>query len=206
MANRFFYEGDFESEIVLSGDEMRHVKVMRTPIGETIELVNGKSCIAEAVLEKYENDAAIFKLIKLEQCEPNKTVCILAQGLTKMNHLDFIIEKGTELGANAFWLFPGELSEKITVSPNHMRRLRSLSIAAMKQCGRLDLPTIEMHPKLTEWRSLPYPALFGDVRPNAEKALPFPASLIFIGPEKGFSAGRSRVFRKAGRKRRTPSF
>src|SRR5258708_13297326 len=73
---------------------------------------------------------------------------ILAQGLPRMNHLEWIVEKGTELGVSAFWLFPGLLSEKVALSDNQHTRLQHLILAATNQCGRLTLPELVLNPPL----------------------------------------------------------
>ena len=110
-----------------------------------------------------------------------------------MNHLEWIIEKGTELNATAFWLFPGMLSEKDTLSDSQRDRAKHLAISAMKQCGRLDLPEIVIKPPLLQWSPLTGTLLFGDTAEDAPylwdlplpKPLPTPV-IVFIGPEKGF--------------------
>jgi 16S rRNA (uracil1498-N3)-methyltransferase len=110
-----------------------------------------------------------------------------------MNHLEWIIEKGTELNATEFWLFPGRLSEKGELSGNQQERLLHLALAAMKQCGRLDLPSIVLKPPLLQWGAIEGTLFFGDTAQEA----PFlwevphlkpakPPVVFFVGPEKGF--------------------
>ena len=183
--NRFFVEIPLsEGESVDLKDEARHLKVMRLSEGETLELVNGQNVLATATL--ISKHTARIDTIHLS---PPPSPLILCQGLPKLNRLDTIVEKGTELGMTELWLFPGERSEKRGVK---LERLEQIVIASMKQCGRLDLPKIVLKDPLTAWETLPYPAYFGDIDPEAPPLLSIlekKGGICFcVGPEAGFSA------------------
>ncbi len=193
--NRYFIDTPLQENtpVSLSGDEYHHLaRVSRIKKGEKLELVNGKNQLAVAtVLELQKNHAALQITHVVEKTPPPPL--ILAQAITRMNHLEWIVEKAVELNATALWLFPGNLSEKDLLSHNQQERLKHLSISAMKQCGRLDLPEILLKAPLTEWKPIEGTLLFGDTSEDAPyfwdaklpKALPSPI-VLFIGPEKGF--------------------
>lgn len=195
--NRYYIDAPLlqKESVTLSGDEWHHLaRVTRSRKGDRVELVNGKGQLAEATVQDLrKNDAEL--LIESIVNKPPPPALILAQAIPRMNHLEWIIEKGTELNVTAFWLFPGNLSEKDTLSPNQLARLKHLSISAMKQCGRLDLPEIVLMPPLSQWKPVPGTALFGDISKDApylwdlpvSKPLPSPI-LLLIGPEKGFDS------------------
>jgi 16S rRNA (uracil1498-N3)-methyltransferase len=171
----------------LEEEELRHLQVIRLRTGEKVELVNGKGALAQATLTTVEKRRALLTVNSVTHSSPGP-IRILAQAIPRFNRLEFILEKGTELGATAFWLFPGERSEKSSFSENQKQRMTQLMIAAMKQCGRLDLPSIELHPSLLSWTPLPYPLLYGDTRQNAPTLKISPGPLILlIGPEGGLS-------------------
>ncbi|NGX46210.1 MAG: hypothetical protein K940chlam2_01396, partial [Chlamydiae bacterium] len=69
--------------------------------------------------------------------------------------------------------------------------LKAITISAIKQCGRLDLPEILVKPTLSKWEELSHPAYFGDISPEAptlQKTWQKSDSCyFFIGPESGFS-------------------
>ena len=70
-----------------------------------------------------------------------------------------------------------------------MLRLKKVAISALKQCGRLDLPSIAFASSITEALPENAAAFFGDTRKEAPLFL-LPqnkSACIFIGPEKGFS-------------------
>ncbi len=183
--NRFFLEKPFSKGLTasLESEEFRHLKVMRKNVGDTIELVNGQSQLATCKILNLQKNAATLTLLEIIE-EPAPKPLILAQALLRPSNLDLVIEKGTELGATEFWLFPTQNSEKTSLTPNQSARLRHLTISALKQCGRLDLPPIHVKPPLAKWESFPFGAVFGDL--EASKPLRAP-SMILIGPEKGFS-------------------
>lgn len=190
---RFFHPDFFQEkqEIILEGQEFHHLRVMRLKQGEQIELVNGKRELAQARLTALHKESASLEILTIERSQEKKPYLILAQAMPLFNRLEFIIEKGTELGASAFWLFPGHQSEKTNLSSNQSERLKSLSISALKQCGRLDLPPILFKPPLKEWERAEGTLYFGDTHPEAPNWQiadnPLQAPLIFfIGPEKGF--------------------
>jgi 16S rRNA (uracil1498-N3)-methyltransferase len=162
---------------------------MRIKAGESVELIDGKGTLATARVKTPGKETSLLEISTSIQATPSKEL-ILAQALPRPNLLDWILEKGTELGATQFWLFPGELSEKKELSAHQLQRLTTLTIAAMKQSGRLFLPQIHLKPALAKWPSLPGQVFYGDTRSSAPKLTCNPQDPItfFIGPEKGFSS------------------
>lgn len=195
---RYFLDNSFRKheQQELKGTEFHHLAhVMRTRKGEMVELINGKGTLAQAVVQTLAKDHALVKIIDLFQEPSSPCRLILAQALPKPNRLDFILEKGTELGVDAFWLFPGQLSVKKEFFPHQLERAQSLTVAAMKQCGRLTLPTITTHPPLDQWPILKSTTFFGDLNPDApsleslwkQLSPPLFPIIFVIGPESGFN-------------------
>lgn len=185
---RFFLDAPFKKgPHKLEGEEFHHLKVMRCDEGDTIELVNGQNQLAEAAIARIEKNLAHLNLSEITNAPPPARQIILAQAYLRPKNLDLVIEKGTELGATSFWLFPADRSEKDSLSENQQQRLRTLTISALKQCGRLDLPTIIEMPPLAKWKQMPPGELFfGDLH-STHPFTPTSDLTIFIGPEKGFS-------------------
>lgn len=197
-AERYFIPSKLavNQEICLEGQELHHfVNVMRTTVGEKVELVNGMGMLAVAVVDRIEKKRAclIIEEVHFEQ-RPTFEV-ILAQATPRMNRLDFILEKGTELGMTQLWLFRAQHSERKEITEQQLERMRAVTISAMKQCGRLYLPEIVIKPILSKWQALEYPAFFGDVDPSAlvlDKAWDAKKDkdrgvIFFVGPESGFT-------------------
>ncbi len=192
--NRFFIDQPFEANqtVRLIEEEYRHLRVLRPRPGDLLELVNGSGQLGIAKLLQLSKDEALAQLKKVSHEQPAGYELILAQAIPRINRLDTILEKGTELGVTQFWLFPGEQGERLTISSQQEQRMKHVVTAAFKQCGRLWLPKIVLKPPLKEWMNLPERTYFGDVRPSAslfyQAWKPAQREIAFlVGPEAGFS-------------------
>lgn len=206
-AERYYYPDSLETgqTIQLKDQEHHHlVNVMRTHLSDEIEIVNGKGQLAKAVLKSLEKKRAVL-VVKSVQTAPDATwKIILAQGMPKQNKLEIIVEKGTELGMTELWLFAAARSEKKELSENQQDRLKTLAIAAMKQCGCLFLPKIVMIPPLKQWKNIEIgPLFFGDTTPDAPSLSsilntlgPIKEAVFFVGPESGFSDEEINILHK----------
>jgi 16S rRNA (uracil1498-N3)-methyltransferase len=192
--NRYYLDAPLEenANVTLCGDEHHHLsRVLRSKKGDSVELINGRGTLALAEIIELKKQTTELSVRGLIEQRPAPPPLILAQAIPRMASLEWIIEKGTELGATAFWLFPGLLSEKHALSETQQKRLKHLSISSMKQCGRLDLPPILLAPPLLDWGPTEGTLLFGDTDGRAPYLWSVPlikASLpmiFFIGPEKG---------------------
>ena len=195
-SDRYYYPSNLHEgqEFTLEGTEAHHlISVMRNRVGDHIELVNGKGQLTLGKVSRIEKkDVAVRAVEILTQETPMKQL-VLAQAIPKMNRLEYILEKACELGMTEIWLFPGVCSEKYEMTKNRQERLQHILISAMKQCGRLFLPKLDLKPPLKKWTLFPLPSFFGDLR---KEALAFKTVLrsikhedplyFFIGPESGF--------------------
>jgi 16S rRNA (uracil1498-N3)-methyltransferase len=208
-AERYFHENlpPSGNSLLLEEHEFHHLaNVMRQEIGEEVELVNGRGLLARARIDRIEKKRAVLTVLEMLYTLPPSFSIILAQAIPRLQRLEFIVEKGTELGMSELQLFPASLSEKKTLSDHQMTRLRAIMIAAMKQCGRLYLPQIVIKPSIAEWGKPELPAYFGDFHPTSplfEKAWEqHPASangiLFVIGPESGFNDHEINLLRQLG--------
>ncbi len=105
---RFFFEQPLkENEIILiKENEFHHlVNVMRAKLESRIEIVNGMGELAIGCVKSIEKKQAtlLIQEVKIEPI-PNFQI-ILAQAIPRPNRLDFILEKGTELGMTEIHLF-----------------------------------------------------------------------------------------------------
>ena len=197
-ADRFFLSAPLQNTLTLEGEEFHHLAtVMRLRIGETLEIVNGQGELAKAELISLDKKRCQLKILSHQSIPPPEESLILALALTRPASLEWTVEKGTELGATEFWLFPGQLSEKKELTPSQLHRLETITINALKQCGRLYLPKILQKPALEDWEIPAGSLFFGDVSPEAPLLQgPFAKKVIFfIGPEKGFSPSETHLLK-----------
>lgn len=193
MPHDRFYSPDLET---LSKKELHHLQaVMKKQKGDSIEVVDGKGTLAKAKVQ-----GSTFQISSKTTEKSPPPGPILVQGLAHPQKLELIIEKGTELGATAFWLFPGDKGEKQNLTPNQNDRLQAKAISALKQSGRLFLPEIKLLPPLCEWNSLPHPTFYGDLSPEAPFYKPPQKApyLMVIGPESGLSQEELSWLQKKG--------
>jgi 16S rRNA (uracil1498-N3)-methyltransferase len=193
---RFYIDSPLamQQEVLLQDEEMRHLIVMRPEIGDTIEIVNGKGDLARAKITQFNKKETVIQITSLHHEPEDPLKLIIAQGMPKLPRLDIILEKGTELGMTELWLFPADRSEKVGLSANQNDRIKKILIAAMKQCGRLYIPKVQIVDPISQWNAIPYPIYYGAFGENipsfasALKQTPPQDGIIFVvGPESGLS-------------------
>lgn len=207
-AERYYFNQQFTANNILNlADQEYHhlVHVMRARPNDEIELVNGQGQLAQATIQTITKKNVQLSIESTQTSPPTTSHLILAQAIPRMNRLEFILEKGTELGMTDIWLFPTTHSDRKTFNEQQIERLQAITIAAMKQCGRLFLPKITMMPKLSAWEPLPSPAFFGDTSPSAptlssawQNASSSKSAFICIGPESGFTQEETALLLQLG--------
>ncbi|MBA3957503.1 MAG: 16S rRNA (uracil(1498)-N(3))-methyltransferase [Parachlamydiaceae bacterium] len=202
---RFYSPQEFtpQQNLVLEETEFHHLAhVVRIQVGEEVELVNGAGALARATVRTLQKKSATLEIIAVSKQQPAQREVILAQAVTRLSRLDFILEKGTELGMTQLWLFPGDRSDRKGINEVQVGRMAAVTIAAMKQCGRLFLPKIVLKEALARWEIPPYVSFFGDVAPEAPGITQFLQQqlqkdvLFYIGPESGFSDNEQRELQR----------
>lgn len=206
--DRYYYQGPLVKgkKIELATHEAKHlVKVMRTQVGDSFEVINGCGELAQCTLDEFDRRTARGTVEKVQRVKQTKPSITLLQALPRFNRLDAIIEKCTELGMTELHLFPGEKSERKNLSSQQKERVLNLSIAAMKQCGRLHLPSVDIMESLDKRSMWPSPLLFGSVASDAKPLWGALNSLspqdkisIAIGPEAGFTSSEEDILLKHG--------
>jgi 16S rRNA (uracil1498-N3)-methyltransferase len=190
--NRFFVKDLSCSYLKIEEAEFHHLKhVMRLKEGEEIELIDGMGTLAMAKIEKLERSLANVQILS-KKIEPKKpAITFLAMANPKFSHLEFAIEKATEIGIDTLIFFPSMRSEKISWSDAQKERLKSILISAIKQSGRLYLPEVIYLEKIENLQDFQIQKFFCHLLEPRKKVdhLTFknnPTCLI-VGPEKGFA-------------------
>lgn len=180
-------EGDL---ITLSQDEGLHLTtVMRHQEGDLVELCNGAGTVAKCEVEAVGKKGVKLRILRAitEKDQAIEVALYLAHLPHKL--LDFVIEKGTELGITHFYLYSSERSRE-SLSPSHQERLHKIAISSIKQSGRLYLPHIEEVGALAAWTSFPKLTLFGTLQEAPTLFETYkkeePVSFI-IGPQSGLT-------------------
>ena len=170
-------------------------KVMRVGIGQTFSLFN-KNGEWEAKIENYKDQAVDFLVIKKIRSNENNKEIWLAFAPIKLNYLNLMLQKATELGVTK--LIP-ILTERTIVRKINLARINKIVIEAAEQSNRLDIPKIE---KLTKFKNFLKEnkntnIIFGDLNTNNVK-FDFKDEkpvCVLIGPEGDFTEDeRSMIF------------
>ena len=212
MAKDFFYADPAkvgERYLTMDGDESKHiVRVLRKKEGDLLWVVDGVDRAYEVVVRSFQENSVECEILSVHERfnEPEIEVTLAVAVLKNPSRMEWLIEKGTELGVRRF--IPVETSRTVAHGARE-NRWRKIALSAMKQSGRSYLPQI--YP-LTGMDSLMHHATVFDLKiipyeqtdevlfiAEALRHRPKPTSaLIVIGPEGGFTDEEIHVAELAG--------
>ncbi len=162
-------------------------KVMRIKEGESFSLFND-SGEWEAKINEIKKGIVNFVIVKKLKNSENNSEIWLAFTPIKLNYLNFMIQKATELGVTKFIPI---LSERTMVRDLNSERLNKVIIEASEQSNRIKLPKLEKLVKFKDFIKLykDTDIVFGDLNSTNDQIKINKDSpvCILIGPEGDFS-------------------
>ena len=192
------------STCVVRGDTANHLaRVLRLEVGDVLEVFDGEGGEYSGRIEAMRKGEVHVALgPRREGCTESPLRLTLAQGISRGERMDWVVQKAVELGVTR--IVP-VLTERSVVrldaeqARSKQRHWHGIAVAACEQSGRSRLPHIEL--------PQPLPAFFaalgaGSVRvlasPEAHAGvaeLPSSAAdvLVLIGPEGGLAAAESQA-------------
>ena len=211
---RFFVNEDqlHEGEVRIVGADARQIRtVLRMNVGDEIEVIVG-GCHYAARITNMAKDTVKAEI--LESLDPRTEPAVritLAQALPKGDKLDWIIQKGTEIGVSEFVLIRSRRcvarldSDRMAL---RVSRLRRIAKEAAEQSGRCIIPKIrgvvkfnellrevgEYDPVLFCWEGKDSEILGNVISGLAEMH----NILVMIGPEGGFTEEETAEAIRAG--------
>lgn len=205
---RYFSNNKKNNIFTLSADDSFHIKtVMRMKKGDRIEIVNENIqyiCIITSLEENVqcEIERSIFK----EETKIPKV--IIAQSLVKEQKMDYILQKGTELGAFMFIPIATQRSIIKIDEKKDTKYIRWGKILkeASEQCKRINVPILEKTCNLKEIITGDYDYKFICSVNEKSKTIKSVLSkvdisdtiLFVIGPEGGFSESEEKLLIESG--------
>ena len=138
---RLYFSNKIQSDLVshLTQEQSHYVKdVMRLEKGDYLSVFNAQG-EWNAIIENYEKEGARIKILKKVRDKDSEKNIWLAFSLIKQNPLNFIIQKGTELGVQKFIPI---LSEKTIVKEINIMRVKKIIVEATEQSNRISIPEI----------------------------------------------------------------
>ena len=191
MSNiRLFFPENLSTNLSLTLDKSQShylIKVMRINIGNNFSLFN-QNGEWEARITKITKGIVEFLIIKKIRSKDNDKEIWLAFAPIKINYLNFIIQKATELGVSKFTPI---LTERTVVRKINEKRINKIIIEASEQSNRLKVPKLEEMVKLDNFLKLNQKTniIFGDLNTKNTKlhVKNTEPLCILIGPEGDFT-------------------
>lgn len=208
--SRFFIEEKIGSEesFVLKDEAQIHQisRVLRLKAGSDAVLLDNSGFEYPAIIEAFAKNEVVFKILeKRESAAEPKIKLALYQSLLKKDKMEWIFEKGTELGVSRFVPI---LSKHCVKTDLNFERARKIIREAAEQCGRAKLP--EISEVLDFEKTAAFRAKEGGLNLIFNKGEAFlfknfacrkelPERInIFVGPEGGFSEDEIALARNFG--------
>ena len=171
-------------------------KVMRIKEGQNFSLFN-QSGEFEAKVENIIKGIVEFSVEKKLRSVDNPTEIWLAFTPIKLNYLNLMIQKATELGVTRFIPL---LSERTVVRKINEKRVKKIIVEASEQSNRLNLPTLDKLKNLREFlkENIDITIHFGDLN-SKNKKIDIKRNeplCILIGPEGDFSIKEREIISK----------
>ena len=197
---RLYFPNKIQSDLSshLPKEQTHYIKdVMRLKIGDKLSIFN---TFGEwnAVIESYEKNGVKIKVKEKVRDKDNEKNIWLAFSPIKQNPLNFIIQKGTELGVQKFIPI---LSERTTVREINTERIKKIIIEASEQSNRISVPEINKPESLKKFLSQ-FPKkgtlIFCDINSNQNNLKDILKNVegpicILIGPEGDFSENERKI-------------
>jgi len=198
---RLYFPDKIQSDLSshLTKEQTHYLKdVMRLKIGDKLSIFN---TLGEwnAIIESYENNVAKIQIMEKVRDKDNEKNIWLAFSPIKQNPLNFLIQKGTELGVQRFIPI---LSDRTIVREINIQRVKKIMVEASEQSNRISIPEINK-PELLKNFLTQFPKngslVFCDINSNQNnlknilnKNINGPICIL-IGPEGDFSENERKM-------------
>lgn len=200
MIPRLYVTADLAPGVEIATEERaQHYlrNVMRRSVGDPVVLFNGRDGEFAAEIARLDKRSANLRVISMRRAQDSVPDLWLCFAPLKKDAVDFLIEKGTELGVAVFQ--PVTTRQTATTRLN-LDRLAANAIEAAEQTERLTVPAIRpplsLDALLDDWpatRRLLVCAEAGPARPIADALVELTRDVsqsgswaILCGPEGGF--------------------
>ncbi|ENH97515.1 hypothetical protein J416_05873 [Gracilibacillus halophilus YIM-C55.5] len=207
-----------KDQVTIHGDDAHHIiRVMRMEEGSKVICNRPDGVSARCQITDISDQAVHANVLEwLDEDQELPVSVTIAQGLPKGDKWDWILQKGTELGANAFIPFQAKRSvvkwdeKKVKKKKDRWQKIVK---EASEQTHRNYIPTVASVYSINELlkasdsyehtfiayeeeakQSFPNPTLYQML----EDVIPGESIMICIGPEGGFAENEVRQLKEAG--------
>ena len=138
---RIYFSENIKSDLVahLKKEQSHYLKdVMRLKVGDMFSVFNSKGEWRASIMN-YEKQGVKIKILEKLRDNNSEQNIWLAFTPIKQNPLNFLIQKGTELGVQRFIPI---LSERTEVKDINIERIKKIIIESAEQSNRISVPEI----------------------------------------------------------------
>src|SRR5437868_11511214 len=146
---RVHVDGDLETghRLTIDGAAGGHItRVLRLRTGDSITLFNGRGGEYAGSIEEIRRETVVVSVLERRQVDRESPCRLtLAQGISRGERMDWVVQKATELGV---WRIAPLFTERSVVHLDAKQALRkiqhwrSIAVAACEQSGRNRVPQI----------------------------------------------------------------
>jgi 16S rRNA (uracil1498-N3)-methyltransferase len=183
--------------LVLTEEESSHcIRVLRKQPGDEIQVLDGKGGLYTAAILDAHPKKCTAKVLNYCFEEPSVSVHIAVAPTKNMDRIEWLVEKGTELGCTQFTFMLTKRSERTKVN---MERIHKIAVSAMKQSKRVYLPILDAPIPLNEFLTNHpggWVAHCDDALPRDQVDASGPFRML-IGPEGDFTPDEVKATLKA---------
>ncbi len=194
--------------VTLQGSAAGHLtRVLRLRVGEALTVFNGAGGEYAASIEHAHAGRVAVAIAELRAIERESPLTLtLAQGVSRGERMDLVVQKATELGASGLAPVLAERSVVRLTAQQAERRLnhwRAIAIAACEQSGRNRLPAIASPVPLKDFLRTSDGSMRLLLSPAATATLAdlprlVSAITVLIGPEGGLAEAEQEAAVAAG--------
>jgi len=138
---RLYFSDKIQSNLSshLTKEQTHYLRdVMRLKTGDKLSIFNTQG-EWNAIIESYDKNETKIKIMEKVRDKNNEKNIWLAFSPIKQNPLNFVIQKGTELGVQKFIPI---LSERTVVREINIERVKKIIIESSEQSNRISVPEI----------------------------------------------------------------
>ena len=188
------------SVVPLDADELHHLRVRRSEVGEVVEIRDGAGLLGTGALERTTAGYAV-RITASRVAEPARAL-VLAVGAGDKERFGWLVEKAGELAVTDVIPIETEFTAGVAsrVRESHLSRLARRALEATKQSGAAWAPRVHGPTPLAAFLAMPRPGArwladadgSGPTDPGPEGVT------ILVGPEGGLSAAERAAALAAG--------
>lgn len=158
-----FYKPNLEKKFFIDDREFKNqvLKVLRWKINDDFIFFDGKND-KDFVYKLYDiqKDKLFFeKISEIEKkSEINFELNLFASLPNKIEKIEFIVQKATEIWVTNIYFWKSERSQKIFLNENKIERIKKIILEAVEQSGRNKIPEFKIFEKIDlekiEWKNI----------------------------------------------------